>query len=363
MLNGISIYPGLDNTLEENLELIQKASQVGLKRIFTSLHIPETNRQVLKKELLTLLNEARRNHMEIISDIAPSTLDMLGMQEFSLSSFRMFGIETLRLDYGYGAKEIAKFSRNKQNIRIQLNASTMTGKFLTALMDNEANFSNIDALHNFYPRPGTGLSEETLARKTVMLHKAGVKVGAFIPSRNRRRAPLFEGLPTLEAHRDISADLAARHLAALGIDSVFISDSLPSDEELLALSRIRQNEVVLHARLLTEDPVQQELLSNTFTARIDEARDAIRAQESRELLKQGISPEPLRSRPAGAVTIDNETYPRYMGELEIIRRAQPADSRVNVVAQVSEDEEFLLNYITPGRRFSFEFGTNQRKIG
>ena len=75
MLNGISIYPGLDNSLEENLELIRKASQFGLKRIFTSLHIPETNRQALKRELLILLSAARRYQMEIISDISPSTLE------------------------------------------------------------------------------------------------------------------------------------------------------------------------------------------------------------------------------------------------------------------------------------------------
>ena len=37
MENGISIYPGLDNTLEENLALIQKAHDCGLTRLFTSL--------------------------------------------------------------------------------------------------------------------------------------------------------------------------------------------------------------------------------------------------------------------------------------------------------------------------------------
>ncbi len=362
MLNGISIYPGLDNTLEENLDLIRKASRVGLKRIFTSLHIPETNRQALKRELMVLLEAARHEKMEIISDISPVTLEMLGLQDFRLSAFRMFGIGTLRFDYGYGAEEIAKYSRNRQHIRIQLNASTMTGKILKALMDNNANFDNIDALHNFYPRPGTGLSEETLVRKTVMLHKAGVRVSAFVPSHNRRRGPLFEGLPTMEAHRDMNTGLAARHLAALGVDSIIIGDSMPSDDELISVSQTRNDEVVVRARLITEDSVQKELLSHTFTSRIDEARDVIRAQESRKLVKASIVPEPPRPRTPGSITVDNETYPRYMGELEIIRRAQPADSRTNVVAHVSEDEAFLLDYITPGRRFSFDFQETPRKI-
>ena len=38
MENGISVYPGLDNTLEENLALIEYAHQCGIRRIFTSLH-------------------------------------------------------------------------------------------------------------------------------------------------------------------------------------------------------------------------------------------------------------------------------------------------------------------------------------
>jgi len=351
MLNGISMYPGLDNTIDENLALLSKAAALGIRRIFTSLHIPETNKGAFKDELDQLLRAANRHHMEIISDISPATLDMLNIKQFRLSAFRMMGIHTLRFDYGYGAPQIAKFSRNKQNIRIQLNASTISHKFLQELIDEKANFDHIDALHNFYPRPGTGISENTLMHQTRMLHKAGIKVGAFIPSRNRRRAPLFEGLPTLETHRTMDPDLAARHLAALGMDSVFIADSLPSDEELMMLSRIRDDTVYVHAHALTLEPVQRELLTHVFTARIDEARDAIRAQESRELVGGTIPPEPPRERQKACITLDNEKYHRYMGELQIIKRPQPPDERVNVVAQVNKEEQFLLDYIAPGHRF------------
>ncbi len=351
MLNGISIYPGLDNTREENVTLISKAAALNIKRIFISLHIPETDAELFRKELEQILSAANRHHLEIISDIAPSTLKILNIRQFRLSTFRMMGIHTLRFDDGYDAEQLARFSRNKQDIRIQLNASTMTSEFLKRLLDEKANFDNIDALHNFYPRPGTGLSEEALIRKTVLLHKAGIRVGAFIPSQNRRRAPLFEGLPTLEAHRTMDPGLAARHLAAIGIDSIFLADSLPSDGELLMLSEIRDNTVCVHASPYTEDPVQKELLSHVFTSRIDEARDAIRAQESRKLLSGTIAPEPPLPRPVASVTIDNQKYQRYMGELQIIRQPQPADERTNVVALINKEDRFLLNYISPGRRF------------
>lgn len=355
MQNGISIYPGLDNTLEENLNLIEQAASHGISRLFTSLHIPETDVSALKEEFAILLRAARSHGMEIISDISPRTLDLLGMQEFSLSTFRMLGISTLRLDYGYDAKSIADLSNNRQHIRIQLNASTITGKILTTLIEAKTNFANVDALHNFYPRPGTGISEETLVRKTMMLHKAGMKVGAFVPSQGKKRGPLFDGLPTMEDHRGLSASIAARHLVALGIDSVFLGDSLPTEEEIQVLSQLSENEVILHAHMATKDPVQQELLCHSFTSRIDEARDAIRAQESRGLLSGPILPEHTCERPAGSITIDNEGYLRYMGELEILKYPLPADPRVNVAGYIDAQEAFLLDYITPGRKFSFQF--------
>ena len=111
----------------------------------------------------------------------------------------------------------------------------------------------------------------------------------------------------------------------------------------------------MRAQLFTDDAVQQELLSHTFTAREDEARDAIRAQESRGLLKTTVEPENNKERRRGAITIDNKDYLRYMGELEIIKKSQPADKRVNVVGRVTECELFMLKYITPGRKFSFQF--------
>ena len=45
-----------------------------------------------------------------------------------------------------------------------------------------------------------------------------------------------------------SVDLAARHLAALGLDDIFLSDSLPTDDELIALTNATPNLVTLHAK-------------------------------------------------------------------------------------------------------------------
>ena len=156
MENGISLYPGLDNTPDENLALLEKAAQAGIRRVFTSLHIPETDVAALKQEIGSLLRAARRHHMEVISDVSPATCKLLDLPEFNPASFRMLGITTLRLDYGFSAEEMARLTHRFPEMRFQLNASTITNRILKDLQDAGTDFSHIDALHNFYPRRGTG---------------------------------------------------------------------------------------------------------------------------------------------------------------------------------------------------------------
>ena len=187
MENGISLYPGLDNTPDENLALLERAAQAGIRRVFTSLHIPETDVAALKQEIGSLLRAARRHHMEVISDVSPATCQLLDLPEFTPTSFRMLGITTLRLDYGFSAEEMARLTHRFPEMRFQLNASTITNRILKDLQDAGTDFSHIDALHNFYPRRGTGLSEPVLVHANILLHRYGIRVGAFVASQGRRR--------------------------------------------------------------------------------------------------------------------------------------------------------------------------------
>ena len=190
MENGISLYPGLDNTPDENLALLERAAQAGIRRVFTSLHIPETDVAALKQEIGSLLRAARRHHMEVISDVSPATCKLLDLPEFTPTSFRMLGITTLRLDYGFSAEEMARLTHRFPEMRFQLNASTITNRILKDLQDAGTDFSHIDALHNFYPRRGTGLSEPALVHANILLHRYGIRVGAFVASQGRRRSCL-----------------------------------------------------------------------------------------------------------------------------------------------------------------------------
>lgn len=351
---GFSVYFGLDNTKEENINLLKEAHKLGFNRIFTSLHIPETNYEVLKVEVKEFFSLAKEYDMDIISDISPNTFKFLELEDKNLKCLSDIGVKTIRIDFGYSEEDIAKMSKNNYGIKVQLNASTITEEFFKNLDEFSPNYKNIDALHNFYPRVGTGISEECMIEKNNILKSRGIKPCAFIQSNNRKRSPLQDGLPTLEDHRGLEVKDAAKHLFALENKSIFIGDSLPSLEELKDLASLNEDKIELDIEVLSDNHDIIRLLKEDHTARTDEARDAIRSSEIR-LKLEGVIIEPFNTidKKYGDITIDNKDYMRYMGELQIIKREQKADPRTNVVAKVLEKDLYLLKYITAGKGFSF----------
>lgn len=357
---GISVYFGLDNTMEENIKLLSEAKKLGFTRIFTSLHIPEANYEILKKEINEFFNIAKGYEMDIISDIYPNTFKFLELENMDLEGLRNYGVKTIRIDFGYTPKEISRMSKNNCNIKIQLNASTVTEDFLLELDKYNPDYKNIDALHNFYPRKGTGISEECMLEKNKILNKRGIKTCAFVQSNNRKRSPLMDGLPTLEDHRGLDVRKAANHLFALNNESVFIGDSLPSIKELEDLADLNEEAIELEIELKIRDKVVERILGETFSARTDEARDAIRAAESRLILNNDIiNPMNTIDKKYGDITIDNIEYKRYMGELQILKVNQSSDRRTNVVASVLQNDFYLLKYIKGGKKFYFNIINNK----
>ncbi len=347
MTNGISCYTGLNVSPEENIALIEKAADLGLKRLFTSALIPEaTQSEKFFEDFTNVLVTAVTKDFEIILDVNPDNYE----------NFDFEGL-TLRLDDGFTPEEIATLSNSR---KILINASTVTKNFLEELKNLFANFENISALHNFYPHPITGLDTYFFADRNEILKSYGMEVGAFVASGSgRKRPPLCEGLPTLEDCRNFSVDLSARFLAALGTDFIIIGDGLPADEELKALAEIESDEVKISAKLLTDDVIVTEILKNKFTRRPDISKSVIRAVEGRKFLKatggEILPDEKPLERNFGDITIDNSKFGRYAGEVQIIDDILPPDERVNVVAKILPDEIFLTGYIKPGQKFSFKF--------
>ena len=147
-----------------------------------------------------------------------------------------------------------------------------------------------------------------------------------------------------------------RHLKLLGIDSIFIGDSLPAEDEIQELANLTDEYILLKAKKLTQNKdILKTLQENTFTARLDEADGAIRTQESRALFKQiYICPEYIAPREIGSITLDNVLYARYAGEMQIITQAQKKDNKINTIAKLLDSELILLPYIKPNSKFKIK---------
>ena len=176
---------------------------------------------------------------------------------------------------------------------------------------------------------------------------------AFIPGDEWLRGPVFEGLPTLEAHRGMLpsaafADLAIRY----GMDGIFVADPGLSRTEANRIRMFCQEGVLCLPVQLDEE--YSHLYDRVLTCRIDSPKRLIRILESREYSCKGqtVTPQNCTTRFLGAVTIDNENYGRYTGEIQLIRAPLKADSRVNVIGAVPENAWLLLDCIRGGQKFA-----------
>ena len=341
LAKGISLYPGLDHSLEENLERLRTAAGMGISRLFLSFHIPETDPAAFGATVQPLLRAAREWGMETVGDLVPGN----PVPE---------ELTALRLDDGFTGADMASLQRKYPERKLVLNASAVKGEQLQELAREGVDFSRVEALHNFYPHPHTGLSEGYLLRQNQLFHRFGIPVGAFVASQAGRRGPLWEGLPTLEQDRQRSVSLAARQLAALGTDGVYIGDDGPDRQELEDLARVSGEVLELTLQVGESRPLYKILGGHVYETRPDEAEEVIRTVNSRTLWKEVEIPEfPFCRCHAGDVTLDNLRYGRYAGELEICLTELPADRRVDVLGRIPEEERFLLKYLKGGRKFRF----------
>lgn len=314
--------------------------------VFLSLHISEEFDDTYCRRATQICHDLADRGFRIIADVSVKTLRQFGCRDLTelAEELRLWA---LRIDYGFSRSEIEAMA---QKMPIILNASTTSAEDAARIAG--AGFP-VFAMHNFYPRPETGLDEEYLLETTKQLQSAGLKVMAFIPGDTRLRGPVFEGLPTLEAHRKVLPSAAFVDLVTrFGIDEVFLADPGLSQTETERIARYcREGIISLPVRL--EDDYAH-LYGKVFTCRPDSPKWLIRFRESREYSCVGTAVEPGNCIPRarGCITIDNVNYGRYTGEIQLIRSGLPADPRVNVIGQVPDNALLLLDCIGRGQKFA-----------
>lgn len=336
---GISLYPGLGMPLDEMLGRLETAAGLGMDRLFLSFHIPETDPAAFDRQVAPLLAKARALGLATVGDLVPGK----PVPE---------NLTCLRLDDGFTPDMAAALQREYPDRTLVLNASAVTEAQLEALQQAGVDFTRVEALHNFYPHPHTGISVPYFLKQNALLRRYGIPAGAFVASQAGKRGPLCEGLPTLEQDRHRSVSIGARQLAALGAGTIYIGDDGPDECELQALGRLEEGVLELTLEVFPWRPCHDILATHVYETRPEEAEEVIRTANSRALWKGVDIPEiPFRRCHPGDVTLDNGRYGRYAGELEICKTELPADKRVDVLGRIPAEEQFLLQYLTGGKKF------------
>ena len=338
---GFSLYL---STFEKQRPALDLWAGTGAP-IFLSLHISEEFDATYCQRAREICHLLAVLGFRTIADVSVKTLQQFGCESLTelAKDLKLWG---LRIDYGFTAAEIGEMATQ---MPIVLNASTTSPDDARRIA---ANGKEVFALHNFYPRPETGLDEELLMETTNRLKDAGLSVQCFIPGDTLLRGPLHAGLPTLEAHRHCLPSAAFVDMALrFGMDDIFLADPGLSEKEQQRIAHFCKTGVICVPAELDDN--WRHLYGKVFTCRIDSPKWLIRFQESRTYSCQGdiVSPADCVERRRGSITVDNQNYGRYSGELMLMREDLPADQRVNVIGSVPENARLLLDRIGRGGKF------------
>lgn len=348
---GLSVFLG-EGLKAETKSYLETLQQAGFSSVFTSLHIPEEDATLYRERLETLGYWTQALQMDLTADISGKALEKIGLTIADPVSIKQTGITSLRVDDGFSNREIADLSHH---LKVALNASTIDEEDVQELIDDGADFKQLTAFHNYYPRPETGLDKKVLIQKNHWLKSIGFRVAAFVPGDKTFRGPLYQHLPTLEEHRE-------RHPLASAIelqkdcltDDVYIGDPMIKAFTIRQFQSYHKNKTYLLRVRPVADSQWFDFILGQHQNRRDPARDVIRSAGARLNIHGTVEPQHTFIRTKGSVTIDNCLYGRYMGETQIVVSDLPADEKVNVAAQVIQEDRDLLQLIKAGDLFELQ---------
>lgn len=326
---------------------LEAAAAIGVKYLFTSLHIPEEDLSKLDQEMPKFLSEVKRLGLELVPDISPATFEKLGIAANDYKALKTLGFTSLRLDYGFDDFEVVKSLQ--KDFDLMLNASVVNEPYILDALEVGVDFKNISVLHNFYPKTETGLSLDYFKKINEVFIRHNIKIMAFVPGDALKRFPLYEGLPTVEKHRQCNPYLAAVELIHdCGITDILIGDSKAHLETLFYIESYMKDSIMHIPAFFTKNA--PDMYDKTFEVRKDLSENVIRMLTPRI---PGIPVTDNGPRVRGAITIENELSGRYSGEMQICKKAFPMDARTNVIGFIHPDYVDLVHAIDRYTKIKF----------
>ncbi|GKQ43446.1 hypothetical protein RD055328_13690 [Companilactobacillus sp. RD055328] len=356
---GISIYP-TKSSIEDTINYIDLASSLGYRRIFTSmLEVTKENKNEMIDTFTKVIHHAKDKGMYVSLDVNPRSFDVLGIDYFHLQLLEDMGASAIRLDANFDGMTESLISFGDTNLNIELNISSDT-KIIENIISFKSNMRKLSGCHNFYPQRYTGLDFDFFIKCSKMYKDMGLKNAAFVNSQAANIGPhaYDEGLPTLEMHRDWDIVTQAKHLFATGlIDDVIIGNAFASEEELKALAKVNADQIEFNA--IYEELTEYEsdiLFNHQHFNRGDINSYSIRStfvklEYKDKSIPAHLTPTELHR---GDITIGNDSFGQYKGEVNIVKKDIPNNGGLkNVVGHISDEELFLIDYIKPWSKFKF----------
>ncbi len=356
---GICVFVGTELPIADQLEFLREALRRGCRLVMTSLHLPEMDLERARGECVAVAAETRAAGAFFFGDISMRTLAHFGSTPHNLRRLASLGLDGVRPDYGFDADELAGIALGG-HLALVLNASDVRQAILDTLAARSCPLAGAWAIHNYFPRPETGISLKRLIATARDLKPYGLRIGAFVASRRVRRGPLYEGLPTIEDFRCAPCGDAAKMLyASHAVDAVMLADPSLDVTELADLQAAAGRNVVQIRARRTGLPSEAERQVMEAIHTCWGLSDALVRTGNPTLVTAAdrVAPRNVVPRPAYSITIDNERYPRFAGTLHVTRQDLPADPRVNLVGVIEPADRPLVELLEPGDQFQLVWVT------
>ena len=354
---GLSIYPN-NSDYEQNKVYLDLANKYGFKRIYTCLLSADGDQSKIKAKYGSICQYAKSLGMEVIVDVAPSVFKLLEITYDDLSFFNELGATGIRLDVEIDGNKAAMMTYNPYGLKIEFNAS-IYDNYIDNVFSYKVNKEKIMCCHNFYPQKYTGLSLELFKKCNEKLKVLGVPIAAFINSNNPINLSPWgtdHGLCTLEEHRYLPVEVAAKHLLALGIDDVIVGNCYLTEEEMQKLAELSMSKLTIRIEELTalSDVERKIIYEFPHFVRPDMSDYMARSVQCRFEYKDSMIPPNNANKGIlhrGDVVIINENNSHYKGELQVILKDIPNDGDKNLVGKIMENERFMIEFLKPFSKF------------
>lgn len=351
-LRGTALYAGIGSTIEEMREHLDLAASVGINAVFSSLQLPEADKEELLRDFPLMAEIAHSHGMLVDADVSGRSATLFGIDIGDFKAFKKMGVDIARLDGGYTDEEIVKASYNDAGVIIELNAVHASDEWLSRLTELGINKEQIHFCHNYYPMRYTGLTVDEILQINGTIHRYGFTVGGFIPSNTHKRIACGIGLPTVERHREMDTHTVIQEAFLFGLDDVFFGDDFADVSELKLLAEADSDIVTFRYRPFVEGEITEWLVGRVMTHTAGWGREEIlRSNYSRHSFQGNVDDTFSCLRRRGDVTVCKSTLWRYSGEIELVRKDIPRDEGMGIIGRIIDEDLPLLDTLKSNKKF------------